>query len=181
VGRGALNLIFLHGPPACGKLTIAKALSAELGWPVFHNHLVVDALTSVFEFGSEPFVRLREDFWLAVFEAAATRGQSIIFTFAPERTVREDFARRTAEAVARHGGRVRFIRLTCPAEVLAARVESPDRAVHGKLRSRALLAQLTAQGAFDCAPLPAELSVDTSVASPAEAARAISGHLASTP
>lgn len=57
-----MELIFLHGTAASGKLTTARALDVLLGYPVFHNHLVVDTLTTVFPFGSEPFVRLREEF-----------------------------------------------------------------------------------------------------------------------
>ena len=65
-----MDLVFLHGPAASGKLTVARALEARVGLPVFHNHLVVDLLTTVFPFGSEPFVRLREQFWTSVFAEA---------------------------------------------------------------------------------------------------------------
>lgn len=41
-----MKLIFLHGTAASGKLTTARALEVLLGYPVFHNHLVVDTLTS---------------------------------------------------------------------------------------------------------------------------------------
>jgi hypothetical protein len=43
-----VDLVFLHGPAASGKLTVARALEARVGYPVFHNHLVVDLLTTVF-------------------------------------------------------------------------------------------------------------------------------------
>ncbi|HEX8767073.1 MAG TPA: hypothetical protein VF714_01815, partial [Jatrophihabitans sp.] len=66
-----MNLIFLHGPAAAGKLTTAQALGNRLGYPVFHNHLTVDLLTTVFPFGSAPFTRLRALIWLAVFGEAA--------------------------------------------------------------------------------------------------------------
>lgn len=66
-----MNLVFLHGTAASGKPTTARALESLVGYPVFHNHLVVDTLTTVFPFGSEPFVRLREEIWLQVFTAAA--------------------------------------------------------------------------------------------------------------
>ena len=78
-----MHLVFLHGRAAAGKLTTARHLSALVGYPVFHNHLVVDLLTTVFPFGSEPFVRLREQFWLAAFTEAARPGRSLIFTFTP--------------------------------------------------------------------------------------------------
>ncbi|MDV3459172.1 hypothetical protein RZN05_19400 [Sphingomonas sp. HF-S4] len=47
----------LYGPPAAGKRTIARVI-AEL--PLFHNHLVVDAVAAIFPFGAPEFVRLRE-------------------------------------------------------------------------------------------------------------------------
>ena len=71
-----MNLVLLHGPAAAGKLTVARALAAHVGYPVFHNHLTVDLLTTVFPFGSQPFARLREAVWLAVLtEAARPRRQ----------------------------------------------------------------------------------------------------------
>ena len=82
-----MDLLFLHGGAAAGKLTTARALHARLGWPVFHNHLVVDLLTEVFLFGSPGFVRLREQMWLGVFAEAAAADRSLLFTFAPEASV----------------------------------------------------------------------------------------------
>ena len=61
-----IDLVFLHGPAASGKLTTARALGQLTGYPVFHNHLVVDMLTLIFPFGSKEFVALREQFWIAV-------------------------------------------------------------------------------------------------------------------
>ena len=82
-----MDLLFLHGGAAAGKLTTARALHARLGWPVFHHHLVVDLLTEVFLFGSPGFVRLREQMWLGVFAEAAAADRSLLFTFAPEASV----------------------------------------------------------------------------------------------
>src|SRR5215211_7250719 len=83
-GATAMELVFVHGPAASGKLTVARELGRLTGLPVFHNHLIVDVLLEVFEFGSPEFVALREQFWLATFGAAAASGRSLIFTFAPE-------------------------------------------------------------------------------------------------
>ena len=55
-----MRLIFIYGPVASGKLTIARLVSERTGLPLFHNHLVVDAVAAVFPFGSEAFVILRE-------------------------------------------------------------------------------------------------------------------------
>ena len=39
-----MKLVFIWGPAASGKLTIARVLAAQTGITLFHNHLVVDAL-----------------------------------------------------------------------------------------------------------------------------------------
>ncbi|MDP9995092.1 cytidylate kinase [Variovorax boronicumulans] len=39
-----MKLVFIHGPVASGKLTIARELGRLSGLAVFHNHLVVDAV-----------------------------------------------------------------------------------------------------------------------------------------
>ncbi|MEO1956129.1 MAG: AAA family ATPase, partial [Gammaproteobacteria bacterium] len=37
-----MKVIFLYGPPASGKLTIAKKLADKTGISLFHNHLTFD-------------------------------------------------------------------------------------------------------------------------------------------
>ncbi|MBD0327065.1 MAG: AAA family ATPase, partial [Pyrinomonadaceae bacterium] len=49
-----MKLIFLHGLPGVGKLTVARELAKLTGFKVFHNHLAVDLVESLFEFGSQP-------------------------------------------------------------------------------------------------------------------------------
>src|SRR5262249_55526249 len=83
---------------------------------LFLNHLIVDAVGAVFPFGSEAFVRLREQFWLTVFAEAARDGRSLIFTFAPEPTVGQGFADSVSKLVHSAGGEVMFIKLTVPQE-----------------------------------------------------------------
>ncbi|MGH9336654.1 MAG: shikimate kinase, partial [Vicinamibacteria bacterium] len=108
-----MNLVFLHGPAAVGKLTVGRELSRITGYRLFHNHLVVDAVSAVFDFGSEPFVELRERLWLSFFAEAARQEVSLIFTFAPEKTVRSSFIGDAVAAVEVAGGKVLFVELTC--------------------------------------------------------------------
>ena len=71
-----MDLVFLHGPPAVGKLTVATALAARTGLKLFHNHLVLDAITAVFDFRSPGFLHLREALWLEVFATALEAGDA---------------------------------------------------------------------------------------------------------
>ena len=173
-----MRLIFIHGPPAVGKLTVARELAELTGLPLFHNHLAVDVLTPLFEFGSPSFVKLRELIWLSVFQEAAKNDVSLIFTFAPERTVRPSFIQDTITTVEARGGMVQFVRLTCAAGEIEQRLASPSRAEFGKLQSLDQYQALTRAGAFDYPELPAALTIDTGAVSPREAAVTIRAFLA---
>ncbi len=172
-----MDLVVLHGPPAVGKLTVARALAARTGLKLFHNHLVLDAITAVFEFRSPTYLRLREFIWLDVFESAAREDVSLIFTFMPETSLAPGFGDRMGAAVAARGGRLRLVELTCPVEVQERRLSAPSRAAFAKLTSIDDMRDLRAQGWLDYAMPPSELTIDTSSLAPevaaAEIARAL--------
>jgi hypothetical protein len=169
-----MNLIFIYGGAAAGKLTVARELAALTGLKLFHNHLIVDAVAAVFPFASEPFVLLREQFWLATFRAAAEAGQSLIFTFAPEASVAADFSERVRALVESCGGEVVFVRLVVAPEEQERRIDNASRGEFGKLRSLELLRQLRAEfDACEAAMPPAAVTIDTGLVGPVEAAGVI--------
>jgi len=170
-----VDLIVLHGPAAAGKLTTARALEALVGYPVFHNHLVVDALTTVFPFRSAPFVELRERFWLDVIAAAAAGGRSMTFTFAPEPTVAAGFPDRIRQAVRRGGGRVHFVGLTVGETEQEARLVRPDRHAFHKLTDVATLRRLRAAPGSGGEQPPNDLQIDTEANSAETSARLVVG------
>jgi hypothetical protein len=172
-------LVFIHGAPAVGKLTVARELAALTGFRLFHNHLTVDMVSSLFAFGTPSFVNLREQIWLDAFAEAARNDLSLIFTFNPERTVREKFIQDAIAAIETSGGRVVFVELTCSATELERRLEEPSRKEFGKLASLEQYRSLKSAGAFQFPKLPSEISIDTTNQSPAVTAKVINEHLAS--
>jgi hypothetical protein len=173
-----VKLVFLYGGPAAGKFTVARALAARTGFPLFHNHLVVDAVHAVFPFGSESFVRLREQFWMEVFAAAAAERRSLIFTFQPEGTVAPDFPARAAELYRSAGGDVLFVHLQVSRATQARRIANEDRAAFGNMRDAALLQSLQDQFEACERAMPAtDLVVDTDVTRAEDAAAMIAGLL----
>lgn len=158
-----MKLIFLHGLPGVGKLTVARELKELTGFRLFHNHLAVDLVESVFEFGSQPFVELREKVWLAVFsQAAAAELDGLIFTFAFDRTVRGGFIESVRRVVEATGGEVLFVELKCSMEELERRIAHPSRRRFGKLNSVEQFRELREAGAFVDPGIPADrLVVDT--------------------
>lgn len=174
-----MDLVFLHGAPAVGKLTVARELARLSGFRLFHNHLTVDLVSSLFAFGSEPFILLREQIWLAAFAEAARQKVSLIFTFNPERTVRERFIQDAINLVEAGGGKIIFVELTCAEEELERRIEHASRKEFGKLASIEQYRSLRDAGAFHFPNLPHGISVDTTNQAPADSARLISEYLAS--
>jgi hypothetical protein len=166
-----MKLIFISGLPGVGKLTVAKELSADTAYKLFHNHLVVDLLLSVFEFGSAQFVELRESIWLSVFEQACRAGlPGLIFTFNAENTVRQSFIGQAQEILAANGGTICFVELVCDEDELRRRMDTPSRRQHTKLTSWAKYQELKANGAFSAPKLPAPmLVVDTGKVDPKSA------------
>ena len=72
-----VDLVLLHGPPASGKLTIAKELSSLIGARVFHNHLTLDVAKALLNFGAPGFWELVHDLRLQSFRAYFENGTDI--------------------------------------------------------------------------------------------------------
>ncbi len=173
-----MQLVFVYGPPAAGKFTVSQRVSEITGMPLFHNHLVVDTVASVFPFGSAAFVRLREQFWMDVFKAAVAEDRSLVFTFQPEGSVAPGFAQRVIDLVTQAGGRVLLVHLTLSADGQLARIANADRARFGKLRDAALLKTLQDQfEACERAMPAADLVIDTETVPVEDAAQRIAAQL----
>jgi hypothetical protein len=176
------TLIYLYGPPASGKLTVATQVSELTGIPLFHNHLTVNAVRSVFAFNSPPYLEAVRAMRRAMFETAARAGVSLIFTNNSAWSGSDPRARFEAEAeaarqiMAGHGGRTLFVRLTAPPAALEERVANDSRQAHGKLVDVGRLREQLAD--FDPSPLhPDDLTIDTERLGPAESAALITAAL----
>ena len=173
----SVQLIFIHGPAAAGKLTVARALSHLTGLRLFHNHLVVDALLAVFDFASPAFVKLREAMWLDVFGEAASMNLSLIFTFMPEATVSREFVPNAIATVERHRGRISFVELRLSIAEQECRINAPSRHEFRKLTSLEILRKNREAGADDYPALPdSGLVIDTGSVPPEAAAQRIATH-----
>jgi predicted kinase len=172
------TLVYIYGPPASGKLTVAKRLSELTEIPLFHNHLTVNALRPIFAFNSPAYIEASRAIRRSVFEAAARAGISLIFTnnsawTGPDPRARfEEAAEAARRIVAGHGGRTVFVRLTAPQPTLERRVANDSRQAHDKLVDVVRLRELLA--GLDGRPLyPDDLLIDTGQTSPEESARTI--------
>ena len=75
-----MKLLFLHGAPAAGKLTVAKALLRMVPGRLMDNHAVIDLALTVFDFGAPGFWQLVHDVRHSALDAAAEHGVPLLVT-----------------------------------------------------------------------------------------------------
>jgi hypothetical protein len=173
-----MHLVFIHGPAAAGKYTVAKELAALTGFELYHNHLVVDEVLKSHAFGTEGFVEMRDKMWRGYFAQFPGQGrQNIIFTFNPENTVPQAFIDWLFAELPRRGVKLSSVEVTVSEDVIEARMGSPQRQQFKKLTDVALYRQLRDSGVFATPVIPCtDLRIDTGNVTPANAAARIARH-----
>lgn len=173
-----MHLVFLHGPAAVGKYTVAQELATLTGAELYHNHLVVDEVLARHAFGTPEFIRERDRLWrefFAQFPSAAK--PRVIFTFNPENTVPQAFIDWLFAELPRRGVEVHSVELTASEAVIESRLESAQRRQFRKLTDPGLYRQLRASGTFDSPAISrTDLRIDTETTLPSAAAQSIGGH-----
>jgi 2-phosphoglycerate kinase len=130
-----MKLIFIYGSPAVGKLTVAREIARVTGFKVFHNHLSIDCIEPVFEFGSKSFGKLIEMIRVETIAEAAAVGQDLVYTFCFAKDFDEPHIEKVVEVVEARGGEVCFVLLTADREALNARVTEESRKNMGKAKT----------------------------------------------
>src|SRR5687767_7450906 len=128
-----MKLIIIHGPPAAGKLTVGTELARLTGYKLFHNHLSIDFVKPVFEFGTPRFWELIGELRAAVIAAAARDGISLIHTFCYEFGVDDEHFQQLIAAAEDNGGEVHIVLLLCDDQERKRRIGSESRVKIGKL------------------------------------------------
>lgn len=157
-----MNLVFIYGPPASGKLTVAEALAELIGYPVFHNHVTRDLVRGIYPGELTANYELVDSLREAVLSYCARRGTSVIFTFVYDGPQDDEVVRKRLDAVTANGGDVLLVKLHAPHDVLLQRVSNVSRTKHDKLRDRDTLASLLQRNPYPSLPYPDVFRIDTS-------------------
>jgi RNase adaptor protein for sRNA GlmZ degradation len=174
-----MTLIFIYGPPAVGKLTTAKSLAKITGYPVFHNHLSIDLISSVFKFKDDVFFKLNDEVRLLMFKTAAQKKiDGLIFTFCYSDPVDNDFVKKTISTIKKYQGQIMFVRLSCENKILFKRVVNNSRQNSSKIKNEDKLQRAIAKWDFLSSKIkyPAHLEIDNTRLKPAETANLIKKH-----
>ncbi len=170
-----MNLVFIYGSPATGKLTVATELAKLTGYKLFHNHLTVDLVESLFEFGTERASRLSAKFRLEMFEEAGkAKLPGIIFTYVYVKDSDDKFVTQVINTQKTYGGAVMFVLLNCKKEELSKRVENDSRKNFTKVQEADKLNELFRKYEMT-SPVPHQKSliIDNTNLSPQKVAKQI--------
>ena len=174
-----MKLIIIYGPPASGKLTVAKALSKKTGYKLFHNHIVNDALSEIIDFEDENYWKAADKLKLELIETASRYGvKGMIFTMVYVGNKEGvDLPRRIKRVVEKDKGKAYFVKVECDEDKLLKRVVNKDRRKYKKFgNARKLKKYIRNHKVFESLPFRDQLVINTSGTSAVENAERIVKH-----
>ena len=173
-----MKLVLIYGPPAVGKLTVAKELEKTTSFKIFHNQLTVDLVGSIFEWGTPEYNKINHKFRVELIEAAAKSDlKGLIFTFCYAYPQDTKFIRLLKCKVEKHKGLFHIVQLTCKKEKLFTRVKNASRENFDKLRTKKSLKRILVQhDLYSPVPKLHSLKVDNTNKSPRRVAQMIKEH-----
>jgi hypothetical protein len=109
-----MHFVFVFGPPAVGKMTVGREIASRTGYKLLHNHMPIEPLLEIFDFGTPSFGRLVDGFRRRVIEEAlVSELPGLVFTMVWGLDLPEDLALVSSYVglVEAAGGRVSFVEL----------------------------------------------------------------------
>ncbi len=157
-----MNLIFIYGPPASGKLTIAKELADMTGYKLFHNHQTRNIVHELYPLSLDENYGLVDKLRLDILKYAARHSTNIIFTYVHDDVTDTAFVDKVVKTVEAEKGNVLFVETTATRETLLHRVNSDSRKQHKKLTDKEILERLIDADTYKSLPYEEIFRIDTS-------------------
>ena len=172
-----MKLLFIYGSPAVGKLTVANEIGKQTNFKVFHNHLSIDCIEPIFDFGTESYSKLIELIRFETVAEAARQNVNLIYTFCYAKDFDDAHVRKIVETVESNGGNVCFVLMTADKEILERRVLEESRTKFRKVNNLELLHELFGKyDLFSAVPEHESLIIDNTNLSAEATARKIIEH-----
>lgn len=128
-----MKFVLIFGPQAVGKMTVGQELAKITGLKLFHNHMTIELVTPIFDFGTKEGQRLVSLFRQEIFEAAAKSDlEGLIFTYvwAFNHPSDWEYVNSVCQIFESRGGNVYFVELEADLNERLQRNKSPHRLEH---------------------------------------------------
>lgn len=173
-----MKCIVLYGPPAVGKLTVARELAKRGNTHVFDNHKVIELIAPVVGGNDTELITLSYSLQLQILNAAMRLShEDIIFPFTFTADLQTDiaFLQTIVEAGRAHNVRIDLVHLRAKRHTLLERVVQDSRRGTSKITDPLLLDKLLQTYDFD-KPMPGDdhvININTTHMTPQEVAQQV--------
>lgn len=125
-----MNFVLIFGPSAVGKMTVGKALAAQTGYKLFHNHVSLELANRFFDFGTDSFRKIDRLVRFGVFEIVADSDlDGFIFTFcwALDLPSEAEYVDSIVNIFKAKGAQIHYVELEADQDIRLKRNQHPDR------------------------------------------------------
>ena len=176
-----MKLVFLFGAGAVGKMTVGRALMAQTGLRLFHNHMTLEPVLEVFGTPERQVVNRLRDVFFEAFAASDRYGMIFTYMWAFDCQEDWDYIEHVQSLFRPYGTEFYFVELVAPLAVRLERNATAERLAHkpSKRDVASSARRLQSEEAYRLESLPGEipfenyLRLDTADLPPEEAARRI--------
>ena len=125
-----MRLIIITGPQAVGKMAVGRAIAAKTDLKLFHNHMTIDMVISIFPYATKEAQKLIRLFRKEIFETIANSDQAgLIFTYlwGFDLPSDHDYIKALIDLFESKGAEVLVVELECDMSERLIRNKSPLR------------------------------------------------------
>jgi hypothetical protein len=128
-----MKFVLIFGPQAVGKMTVGQELAKITDLKLFHNHMTIELVTPIFDYGTKEGQRLVILFRQEIFEAVAKSDlEGLIFTYvwAFDHPSDWEYVNKVCQIFESRGGNVYFVELEAELDERIERNKSSHRLEH---------------------------------------------------
>ncbi|UJG41591.1 MAG: AAA family ATPase [Candidatus Heimdallarchaeum aukensis] len=125
-----MHFVIIFGPPAVGKMSVGKELANITGFKLFHNHMSIELVLTLFDYGTPEFKQLNSSIRRLIFETVSSSNLSgFIFTFVWAFNIPEDkqYVEFVSEIFRKNNWKVYFVELQCSLQERLRRNKTEER------------------------------------------------------
>ena len=172
-----MKVVVLYGPPAVGKLSVARELAKITDFKVFHNHVRNDIIEQFLEYKHKKFFDYAHKISRVIYDLALNENINLIVTSCYAKGDDDALHKRFLKSMRKKGVTVYHAQLLCDEKELFKRVKHESRKEFGKINNeKGLKNTLKKYDLLSPIQFVDNFVIDNTALSPKKAAKMIKKH-----